>query len=577
MFNLTITNLLIFTMFPEDIRYNIFKYTIWVRWFFVMGIMPLLLIIIYLAPSFPDVFKADKIAKLLVSSVSLTIFLFLYNSLFILFEKARKNKKEIKNKVLKILFYLIYYFIFDIIAAVWLVFNSGGSSSILLVSFFLIILFASVTHTSKVITNIGIFSFILINIMFFLDQSGIFPAIDFFYSDKGFSFPGIFMGLATFSFDVAYGSSIFIAIAISKVISEKEATLIKERDKFESLIENLKDGIVVLDRENYITFMNKVSEEIFGVKRKDVLNKQASFSLLEDYKLKNFIKALLIKQTDKAKPIEMQLTEPRPAFAQIYSIDISNSTNTTAVMKVIRDISREKEIEKMKSEFIFIAAHQLRTPLSAIKWVFSMILDGDVGKITNEQKEILEKGKFSTQRMIILVNDLLNISRIEEGKFNYNFENINLEDIIKKVLAMEDNKIKEKEINLTFKKESTASVVVNGDSEKLYLALQNIIENAINYTFKKGSVEILIKETDGNFKIEVKDTGAGIPKADLNRLFNKFYRGSNVIRMQTEGTGLGLFITKNIIDRHNGKIEIDSKEGEGTKVSIFIPKLQNKL
>ena len=273
----------------------------------------------------------------------------------------------------------------------------------------------------------------------------------------------------------------------------------------------------------------------------------------------------------------MQLVEPRPAFAQIYSIDISNSTNTTAVMKVIRDISREKEIEKMKSEFIFIAAHQLRTPLSAIKWVFSMILDGDVGKITNEQKEILEKGKFSTQRMIILVNDLLNISRIEEGKFNYNFENINLEDIIKKVLAMEDNKIKEKEINLTFKKEPATSTIVNGDSEKLYLALQNIIENAINYTFKKGSVEILIKETDGNFKIEVKDTGAGIPKTDLNRLFNKFYRGSNVIRMQTEGTGLGLFITKNIIDRHNGKIEIDSKEGEGTKVSIFIPKPQNKL
>lgn len=560
-------------MFPEDIRYSIFKYTIWIRWFFIIGIMPLLLVVIYLAPNFPDIFKADKIAKLLISSVFLIIFIFSYNLLFIFFEKARKNKKEIKNKALKILFFLIYYFIFDVIAAVWLVFNSGGSSSVLLVSFFLIILFASVTHTSKIITNIGIFSFILVNIMFFLDQSGIFPAIDFFYSDKGFSFQGVFMGIAAFSFDVAYGSSIFIAIAISKIISEKEVKLFKERNKFESFIENLKDGIIVLDSDNYITFMNKVSEEIFGVKRKDVLNKQASFSLLEDYKLKNFIKALLIKQIDKLKPIEIQLTDPQPAFVQVYSIDILNSENSAIAMKVVRDISREKEIEKIKSEFIFIAAHQLRTPLSAIKWVFSMILDGDVGKITNEQKEILEKGKFSTQRMIILVNDLLNISRIEEGKFNYNFENINLEDIIKKVIAMEDSKIKEKEINLTFKKSFTPLAVVKGDSEKLYLALQNIIENAVNYTFKKGDVEIFLEETAENFKIEVKDNGAGIPKEEIGRLFNKFYRGSNVIRMQTEGTGLGLFITKNIIDRHNGKIEIDSKEGKGTKISIFIPKL----
>lgn len=561
-------------MYPENIRYNIFKYTIWIRWFFILGIMPLLLIIIYLSSNFPSVFDADKITKLLISSLSLTAFLFLYNTLFIFFEKTRQNKKEIKSKILKILFFLIYYFIFDIIAAAWLVFNSGGSSSILLVSFFLIILFASVTHTSKVITNIGIFSFMLINTLFLFDQSGIFPAIDFFYNDKGFSFPGIFVGLATFSFDVAYGSSIFIAIAISKVISEKETTLIKERDRFEALIENLRDGIIVIDSNNYIVFMNKVTEEMFGVSKKDVIGKQINISMFDDPNLKNLAKIILIKENpDKQQfmPAEIKIKDSNPIFAQIYSIKIARGAT---IMKVIHDVTREKEMEKLKSEFIFIAAHQLRTPLSAIKWVFSMILKGDVGAITNEQKEILEKGETSTKRMIALVNDLLDVSRIEEGKFGFNFKDENIEDLIEKIVALLDNKIREKEINFSFIKPDIRLPMVKADSEKLYLALQNIIENAINYTPKKGSVEISIKEETKNIIIEIKDSGVGIPKSENNRLFNKFFRGKNVIRMQTEGTGLGLFIAKNIIERHNGAIYIESEENKGTKATVWLPKTE---
>lgn len=558
-------------MYPENIRYNIFKYTIWIRWFFILGIMPLLLIIIYLSSNFPNVFAAGKITKLLISSIILTAFLFFYNSLFIFFEKARQNKKEIKNKILKILFFLIYYFIFDIIAATWLVFNSGGSSSILLVSFFLIILFASVTHASKAIINIGIFSFMLINTLFFLDQSGIFPAIDFFYSDKGFGFPGIFVGLATFSFDVAYGSSIFIAIAISKVISEKEMTLIKERGRFETLIENLRDGIIVIDNNNYIVFMNKITEEMFGVAKKNIIGKQINISMFNDPNLKNLAKIILIKENfDKQQfmPAKIKIRDSNPIFAQIYSIKIANSTT----MKVIHDVTREKEMEKIKSEFIFIAAHQLRTPLSAIKWVFSMILKGDTGAVTEEQKEILEKGDISTKRMIALVNDLLDVSRIEEGKFGFNFKDENIENLIEKIISLLDNKIREKEISFSFLKPSVKLPMVKVDSEKLYLALQNIIENAINYTPKKGRVAISIKEETENIIIEIKDSGVGIPKSENNRLFNKFFRGKNVIRMQTEGTGLGLFIAKNIIERHNGAIYIESEEDKGTKVTIWLPK-----
>lgn len=564
-------------MFPQYIRYNIYKYTIWIRWFLFIGIMPLLVLIIYFGRQLPEIFEETKINRLIISSFFLTFFILFYNLLFIVFERLRKNGINFQNIILKLLSLFVYNFIFDIIAASWLVYNSGGSSSILLPVFFIIMLFAAVTHPPKIIINIGIFAFLLINIIFFLDQTGALPLIDIFYLYENVSFTGIFSGLAAFSFDTAFAASIFIAVIISRIISEKESSLISEKDRFASLIENLRDGIVVLDNKNYIIFINKAAEEIFGIHKYEALNKQIDLEMYENSKFKNLTRVILLK-TENAeggwiKPTEINLLAPGHIPVQVYSINIHEKSDTVSVMKVIRDISREKEIEKMKNEFIFIAAHQLRTPLSAIKWVFSMILGGDTGKITSEQKDILDKGKTATQRMIDLVNDLLNVSRIEEGKFDYNFEEISLYEIIQKTAGIEENKIRERELNFKIISQSENIPKIKGDKEKLFLVFQNLIENAINYTFKKGSVIINLKSDSENVIAEIEDNGVGIPKSQLNRLFNKFFRGSNVIRMQTEGTGLGLFIVKNIMDRHNGKISVESEEGKGTKITLYFPAL----
>lgn len=237
---------------------------------------------------------------------------------------------------------------------------------------------------------------------------------------------------------------------------------------------------------------------------------------------------------------------------------------------------REKELNRMKSDFISIAAHQLRTPLSAIKWVFSILLSEDDNKLTEEQRETLKKGEDSTEKMIVLVNDLLNVSRIEEGKFAYEFKTISLHDIIKKVILMEEGEIKEKEINLSFEKENGGDFMIEADSEKLFVAFQNIIENAVNYTLKKGLIKIILQETKFDFTVKIEDNGVGVPKKQMNKIFDKFVRGENVIKMQTEGTGLGLFITKNIIEKHSGKITIESEESKGTTVIISLPKKQIK-
>jgi signal transduction histidine kinase len=232
---------------------------------------------------------------------------------------------------------------------------------------------------------------------------------------------------------------------------------------------------------------------------------------------------------------------------------------------------REKILSRLKSEFISIAAHRLRTPLSIIKWVLKMVISGDVGKLKKGQKDMLEKGYRANERMIALVANLLDVARIEEGKFGYQFHYAQLEDIIKEQLKHFDLLAKEKNISLIFRRPKQILPKIKMDPQKIALVLENLLENSLHYTNPKGSVEIKIERRDPFLEVIVKDTGIGIPKKQMNRLFTKFFRGENVVRMQTEGTGLGLFIVKNIVERHGGKIWAESKEGKGTTMHFTLP------
>lgn len=239
-------------------------------------------------------------------------------------------------------------------------------------------------------------------------------------------------------------------------------------------------------------------------------------------------------------------------------------------------IKRAKELDRAKSEFISIAAHQLRTPLSAIKWTLKMMIDGDVGNVTNEQKEFLDRGYVTNERMISLVNDLLNVSRIEEGRFGYEFKTVSIDDIVDNLFKVARPLIAEKRINLVVNRSSGGLRMINADEEKLTLALENILNNSIKYTPPQGKITFSLEDKDGKLVITVSDTGVGIPKDQLPKLFTKFFRGSNAIRLQTDGSGLGLFITKNVIEKHQGTISVQSEEERGTIVKITLPFIESK-
>ena len=225
----------------------------------------------------------------------------------------------------------------------------------------------------------------------------------------------------------------------------------------------------------------------------------------------------------------------------------------------------------MKSDFISIAAHQLRTPLSAIKWSTGMILNGDTGPINIEQENLLRKSYVSNEVMITLVNDLLNVSRIEEGRFGYNFINGSIQEILDRVLNNAKQSIEKGGIKIVVDNQEKHTLVCL-DKEKMILALQNIFDNAIKYTPRYGTITVTVKKSnDGFLLVSIKDSGVGIPKKEQAKIFSKFFRASNVVLMETEGTGLGLFIVKNIIDKHGGIVTLSSEENKGTEVIIRFP------
>ncbi len=230
---------------------------------------------------------------------------------------------------------------------------------------------------------------------------------------------------------------------------------------------------------------------------------------------------------------------------------------------------RENLVAKLKTEFVSIAAHQLRTPLSSVKWILRMMLDGDFGVLNAKQREFMEKGYEANDRMIHLINDLLDITRIEEGRFGFEFSRSDFKQFLKEIVeSLEDDAKRFKlKLELFLPKES---LVLFFDSERFTMAITNIINNALRYT-EKGGVVVSVAVKQGFAEVAVKDTGVGIPLHQRDRVFTKFFRGDNVVRMQTEGTGLGLYLAKNVIEKHGGKIWFESEEGKGSTFYFTIP------
>lgn len=340
-----------------------------------------------------------------------------------------------------------------------------------------------------------------------------------------------------------------------------------EKDKTRVVITHLLDGLLVFNQQKILDLINPQAERFFAIRSEDIIGKA-----LPELAVFPALKGMADFLGEEIKSLQRAEFKPREdLILEVTTVPLARGDKNIGVLIILHDVTREKSVEKMKSDFVSLAAHQLRTPLSAIKWTLKMLLDEDLGKITEEQRAVVGKTYQSNERMIELINDLLDVTRIEEGRYLYKPQLAQIGDIIKLVVNSVRGKARGKNIGLEFQKPLKPLPRVRVDTEKLQLAIQNIVDNAIRYTDAGGNVTISVKYATREIEILVRDNGIGIPEDQQKRIFSKFFRGANAQKVDTEGSGLGLYIAKNIIEAHGGKIWFESKEGAGTAFHLTIP------
>lgn len=381
-----------------------------------------------------------------------------------------------------------------------------------------------------------------------------------------------------YTFVMAYiGAAIFGSL-VSKVIRKREEELVTERDRTDSMIEKMADGIIMLSEGDNIISINDNAKNYLGTNEIVV-----GRNIKNDFvKLPINVQALMKLPSTEEKQ-ELVITNPKRMTLEISTIRVHHEESqkkSFGNMKVLHDITREKEMDRLKTEFISVASHQLRSPLTTTQWSIRTILDGELGPIDEKQREFMLKAYKSNEQMVVLVNDLLNVSRIEEGRFLFTFDTESLEKVVADAIdsaSMMLERMKQKNINFVYNPPKERLPLIELDAEKIQMVLINLIENAINYT-NEGKIEISLYHDpkEKTNVLSVSDTGIGIPEEEKQFIFKKFFRAQNTEKVRVNGSGLGLYIVKNIIEKHGGNIRFDSHEGRGTTFYISFPMLNKQ-
>src|SRR6056297_803146 len=267
-----------------------------------------------------------------------------------------------------------------------------------------------------------------------------------------------------------------------------------------------------------------------------------------------------LKNINKKKAAEELNMSTNDEFKDI-ALDLNNLSIN------LREYKEKKVfIDKIKSDFVAIAAHQLRTPLSKIKWALYALKES---KLNKEQSEYVEDSIETSEHMIVLINNLLSVNRIERGKFNYDFQHADIKKVIRS--AIKDFRPQCKEAGLKLSKNIyKEELKIRHDPEKIKMVMDNLLSNAVKYTPEGGRVNVSAKLKSDILEVMVRDNGMGIPKPEQAKVFRRFFRGEKM-KVDAEGNGLGLFIAKNIIEKHGGEIGFQSQHGKGSTFYFTIP------
>jgi signal transduction histidine kinase len=280
--------------------------------------------------------------------------------------------------------------------------------------------------------------------------------------------------------------------------------------------------------------------------------------------------ALMGSATTATGPVYYDMRKDETKFPMaIMATPVILEGKVIGTIKIFRDITDERGIDKAKTEFVSLASHQLRTPLSAVNWYAEMLLAGDAGELNEKQKKYLDEVYRSNQRMVELVNALLDVSSLELGTFAVEPKSTDIRKLAQNVIDEQKPQIGAKKISFSFLCEEHIPRM-QADPKHLHMVVQNILSNAVKYTPEGGKIVFSISSADKkNVLLKISDTGYGIPKHQQDKIFTKLFRADNVRDKDTDGTGLGLYIVKSIVENSGGKVWFKSSGGEGNKGTVF--------
>lgn len=371
-----------------------------------------------------------------------------------------------------------------------------------------------------------------------------------------------------------------IKINLEKTIIQRTQLISAERNKISVTLLSISDSVISVDLDKKVVIFNKAAEQLTNYKLSEVLGKPINqiIKILDNSTEVTPEIYCPISKDDfegvvySKKGLKLMGLNGKQAFVDLNASQIKEGRDVNlGCILTLHDVSQEKQLDEMKVDFVSMAVHELRTPLTSIKGYLYIFLRDYKDSLDSTQNTLLSRINIATQRLVSLVENLLNVARIERGTMNLNLSTINWVENIEEIISEIIDQAKDKKIELNFIKPTESLPNINVDKFRINEVLINLLANAISYTSPEGKIIVWVEKTGNEVITHVKDSGQGIPKEALPHLFTKFFRVSGSLEQGSKGTGLGLFIAKSIVEIHKGKIWVESEFGKGSTFSFSIP------
>lgn len=368
-------------------------------------------------------------------------------------------------------------------------------------------------------------------------------------------------------------------VGIVRDITERKAfeqKIIDEKRQLAAVFDNVVDGIITISERGTIESFNPAANKVFGYSDEEVIGQNVNMLMPEPYHSAHdgYLDSHLRTGEKRVIGIGREVTGQRKdgtTFPMELAVSEVVIDNVRHFVGITRDITERKQAEQMQKEFVSTVSHELRTPLTSIRGSLGLILGGVTGELPEKAEALLTIANNNSERLILLINDILDMEKLSAGKMQFDYTEVNLTTLVEHSLDANKGYGDQLNISFLFKDESTTEIMVRVDEKRMEQVMSNLLSNAAKYSPTNDSVMVSVQRHDESARITVHDNGKGIPDEFKSRIFNKFSQADSSDTRQKGGTGLGLNITKEIVEQHGGSIGFESNEGRGTTFFVDLP------